>query len=57
MRDAANLQPARLARGLRNALLARGVRIFEGTPVTRFGFGHAGRRGDRRAGPFGPATP
>ena len=39
MRDAANLQPARLARGLRNALLARGVRIFEGTPVTRFGFG------------------
>ena len=39
MRDAANLQPARLARGLRNALLARGVRIFEGTTVTRFGFG------------------
>ena len=30
------VQPARLARGLRNALLARGVRIFEGTPVLRF---------------------
>ncbi|MEP6757825.1 MAG: FAD-dependent oxidoreductase [Actinomycetota bacterium] len=39
MLDAANLQPARLARGLRNALLARGVRIYEGTAVTRFGFG------------------
>ena len=34
--DAANLQPARLARALRNALLDRGVRIHEGTPVTRF---------------------
>ncbi len=34
--DAANVQPARLARGLRNVLLERGVRIFEGTPVTRF---------------------
>ena len=34
--DAANVQPARLARGLRTALLERGVRIFEGTPVTRF---------------------
>jgi glycine/D-amino acid oxidase-like deaminating enzyme len=30
------VQPARLARGLRNALLARGVRIFEGAPVLRF---------------------
>ena len=30
------VQPARLARGLRNALLERGVRIHEGTPVTRF---------------------
>jgi glycine/D-amino acid oxidase-like deaminating enzyme len=39
VRDASNVQPARLARGLRNALLARGVRIFEQTPVTRFGFG------------------
>ena len=39
MRDAANVQPARLARGLRNALLARGVRIYEGTAVTRFGYG------------------
>jgi glycine/D-amino acid oxidase-like deaminating enzyme len=34
--DAANLQPARLARGLRRVLLERGVRIYEGTPVTRF---------------------
>jgi glycine/D-amino acid oxidase-like deaminating enzyme len=34
--DAANLQPARLARGLRRVLVERGVRIFEGTPVTRF---------------------
>ena len=39
VRDAANLQPARLARGLRTAVHARGVRIYEGTPVTRFGFG------------------
>jgi glycine/D-amino acid oxidase-like deaminating enzyme len=39
VRDAANIQPARLARGLRNALLARGVRIYEQTPVVRFGFG------------------
>jgi glycine/D-amino acid oxidase-like deaminating enzyme len=34
--DAANLQPARLARGLRRVLLEAGVRIYEGTPVTRF---------------------
>jgi glycine/D-amino acid oxidase-like deaminating enzyme len=34
--DAANLQPARLARGLRRVLLERGVRIFERTPVVRF---------------------
>jgi len=34
--DAANVQPARLARGLRKVLLERGVRILEGTPVTRF---------------------
>ncbi len=34
-RDAAMLQPARLARGLRRALLARGVRIHEFTPVRR----------------------
>jgi glycine/D-amino acid oxidase-like deaminating enzyme len=33
---AAMLQPARLARGLRRELLARGVRIFERTPVLRF---------------------
>jgi glycine/D-amino acid oxidase-like deaminating enzyme len=34
--DAANLQPARLARGLRRALIERGVRVFERSPVTRF---------------------
>ena len=34
--DAANVQPARLARGLRRVLLERGVRMFEGTPVSRF---------------------
>ncbi|HEX6231095.1 MAG TPA: FAD-dependent oxidoreductase [Actinomycetota bacterium] len=34
--QAAHVQPARLARGLRRALLERGVRIFEGTPVSRF---------------------
>jgi len=33
---AAMVQPARLARGLRRALLERGVRIHEGTPVLRF---------------------
>jgi len=38
-RYGATLHPARLARGLRNALLAKGVRIFEGTPVSRFGSG------------------
>ena len=36
IRDAANVQPARLARGLRRVLIERGVRIHEGTPVTRF---------------------
>jgi len=36
LRDSATVQPARLARGLRRALLGRGVRIFEGTPVRRF---------------------
>lgn len=34
--QAALVQPARLARGLRRVLLERGVRIFEGTPVSRF---------------------
>jgi glycine/D-amino acid oxidase-like deaminating enzyme len=33
------LHPARLARGLRNALLAAGVRIHEHTHVSRFGIG------------------
>ncbi|MGE5227466.1 MAG: NAD(P)/FAD-dependent oxidoreductase [Planctomycetaceae bacterium] len=36
--NAATLHPARLARGLRSALLARGVRIHESTPVSRVGF-------------------
>jgi glycine/D-amino acid oxidase-like deaminating enzyme len=35
----ATVQPARLARGLRNALLTKGVRIYETTPVSRFGAG------------------
>ncbi|HKO33606.1 MAG TPA: FAD-dependent oxidoreductase [Candidatus Limnocylindria bacterium] len=35
MRNAATVQPARLARGLRLALGARGVTILEGTRVTR----------------------
>jgi glycine/D-amino acid oxidase-like deaminating enzyme len=34
--DAAIVQPARLARGLRRLLLERGVRIYEHTPVRRF---------------------
>jgi glycine/D-amino acid oxidase-like deaminating enzyme len=35
----ATVQPARLARGLRNAVLGRGVRIYEQTHVARFGSG------------------
>jgi glycine/D-amino acid oxidase-like deaminating enzyme len=35
----ATVQPARLARGLRRVVLELGVRIYEGTPVTRFGAG------------------
>ena len=35
MRDGASVQPARLARGLRRVLLERGVKIHEGTTVTR----------------------
>jgi glycine/D-amino acid oxidase-like deaminating enzyme len=35
----ATVHPARLARGMRRVLLERGVRIFEQTPVTRFGAG------------------
>ena len=49
MRSAASIQPARLARGLRHALIARGVRIHEGTRVTgvgRAGGSGAGRRVD-----------
>ncbi len=37
--DAATVQPARLARGLRRVLLERGVRVFERTPVRRFAAG------------------
>lgn len=33
---AATVQPARLARGLRRAVLERGIRVFEETPITRF---------------------
>jgi glycine/D-amino acid oxidase-like deaminating enzyme len=39
MRDGAQVQPARLARGLRRVLLERGVRIYEGTAVTRLDAG------------------
>jgi glycine/D-amino acid oxidase-like deaminating enzyme len=35
MADGASVQPARLARGLRRAVLERGVAIHEGTTVTR----------------------
>ncbi len=34
--DAATVQPARLARGLRRVCLELGVRVFEGTPASRF---------------------
>ncbi len=34
--EAATVQPARLARGLRRVLLEQGVRIFEDSPVRRF---------------------
>ena len=43
MRDAATVQPARLARGIRRVLLERGVRIFEDTPVRRFRAGPPAR--------------
>lgn len=35
----ATVQPAKLARAMRRVLLERGVRIFEDSPVTRFGAG------------------
>jgi len=38
-RHGATVQPALLARGLRRVLLERGVRVFERTPVIRFGTG------------------
>jgi glycine/D-amino acid oxidase-like deaminating enzyme len=34
--DAATVQPARLARGLRRTVIERGVRIYEDAPVRRF---------------------
>jgi glycine/D-amino acid oxidase-like deaminating enzyme len=34
--DAATIQPARLARALRRVCLELGVRVFEGTPASRF---------------------
>lgn len=40
MPNAATVQPARLARGLRRVVMERGVRVFEATPVTRL---HPGR--------------
>ncbi|HXF58086.1 MAG TPA: FAD-dependent oxidoreductase [Actinomycetota bacterium] len=42
MRAAATVQPARLARGLRRALLELGVRVHEGSPVVRFAAGGGG---------------
>ena len=39
MPHGATAQPARLVRGLRRVAMERGVRIFEGSPVTRFGAG------------------
>ena len=58
--DAATVQPARLARGLRRVLLERGVRIHERTPVTRFGVGGrhdaGGRSIDTGAGRGAPAV-
>lgn len=48
------IQPARLARALRKALLEAGVRIYEGSPVSRFGMGSLAvaetPRGSIRAG-------
>jgi glycine/D-amino acid oxidase-like deaminating enzyme len=38
-REGVTVQPARLARGMRRVLQERGVRIFEQSPVTRFGAG------------------
>jgi glycine/D-amino acid oxidase-like deaminating enzyme len=37
--EGVTVQPARLARGMRRVLLERNVRIFEHSPVTRFGPG------------------
>jgi glycine/D-amino acid oxidase-like deaminating enzyme len=52
--DGATVHPARLARGLRRVLMERGVRIYEDTPVARFGSGSPAiaetARGTVRAG-------
>jgi glycine/D-amino acid oxidase-like deaminating enzyme len=39
-RDGATLQPARLARALRRAVIADGIELYERTPVTRLRPGH-----------------
>ena len=39
----ATVQPATLARGIRRVALEAGVRIYEGSPVTRFGTGTSSR--------------
>lgn len=41
MRNAATIQPARLARALRRVIIERGVRVFEKSPVLRL---HPGRQ-------------
>ena len=55
MRGAATVQPASLARGLRRALLARGVTIHEGTTVTELDGERPGTLG--RAGAAGRRAP
>ena len=47
----AQVQPARLARGLRRVLLGRGVAIHEGTRVTRLARDGAGVRAETATGP------
>ncbi len=37
--NGATVQPARLARGIRRAIMERGVRVYEDTPASRFGAG------------------
>lgn len=56
MPAAASVQPAFLARGLRRVALARGVRIHEGSPVTRFAQRVETPQGQVRAGAVVVAT-